>query len=315
MRIERREVPARPGRDPATQRRVLEALREVPQRQPMLLELLLQSGPCRTGLDPRRQRLPINLQHSIQPLQVKRHHRPLHIPRLDPTNHARPAPERHDNRPLGLSPLQHHLDLRLVPRISHQIRRIRKFPPKPPHHIPICLPQRMHHSLVVPLRKQIPKSLRSLQPPRSKLNLIKRYRLLNRAPEAKPLPNRIRRLATLLLRGCLVLVPPAPVLAFTRQRRFPRAVLYIWHTYIVTKSFETSMSYPLLHPERGESPPELGTQEFRREFPEENQFIEFKSGVGHDQVQETAVAFSNADGGVILAGVADDGTVLGRTFD
>jgi ATP-dependent DNA helicase RecG len=76
------------------------------------------------------------------------------------------------------------------------------------------------------------------------------------------------------------------------------------------------MSYPLFHPERGDDgSATLTLDDFQREFPEENQFIEFKKGVGRDQLQESVVAFSNAEGGVILIGVADDGEVVGRTLD
>lgn len=76
------------------------------------------------------------------------------------------------------------------------------------------------------------------------------------------------------------------------------------------------MLYPLFHPERGdEAPTTLDLADFRREFPEEGQFIEFKRGAGRDQLQESVVAFSNAGGGVILIGIADDGGIVGRAFD
>jgi ATP-dependent DNA helicase RecG len=55
--------------------------------------------------------------------------------------------------------------------------------------------------------------------------------------------------------------------------------------------------------------------DFKREFPEEGQFIEFKRGIGNETLQDTVVAFSNAEGGVILVGVEDDGTVSGRKLD
>ena len=55
--------------------------------------------------------------------------------------------------------------------------------------------------------------------------------------------------------------------------------------------------------------------EFTGAFPEEGQYVEFKSGVSGPQLQDTAVAFSNADGGVILIGVRDDGELVGRTLD
>ncbi|MGC1165934.1 MAG: ATP-binding protein [Solirubrobacterales bacterium] len=59
----------------------------------------------------------------------------------------------------------------------------------------------------------------------------------------------------------------------------------------------------------------LAPEEFRREFPGESQYIEFKRGVGKDTLQDSIVAFSNADGGVILIGVTDDGVVQGRQLD
>ncbi len=55
--------------------------------------------------------------------------------------------------------------------------------------------------------------------------------------------------------------------------------------------------------------------DFEREFPTEGQHIEFKRGVGSDTLQDTVVAFSNANGGVILVGVEDDGAITGRKLD
>ena len=125
----------RPGRDPAAQGRVLKRLREVAQRQAVLAELLLQPGPGRPSLDPRRQRLRVDLQHPVQPAQVERDDRPLPEPRLNAADDAGPAPERHHRRALRLAPAQHHLDLRLVARQGNQVRRVRELPPEAPHDI------------------------------------------------------------------------------------------------------------------------------------------------------------------------------------
>jgi ATP-dependent DNA helicase RecG len=59
----------------------------------------------------------------------------------------------------------------------------------------------------------------------------------------------------------------------------------------------------------------LAEEDFAQEFPGEGPLIEFKSGIGADQLQDTIVAFSNAEGGVILVGVSDDGDVVGRRLD
>jgi ATP-dependent DNA helicase RecG len=59
----------------------------------------------------------------------------------------------------------------------------------------------------------------------------------------------------------------------------------------------------------------MSLAEFRRAFPGEGQHVEFKTGIGSAQLQDTAVAFSNADGGVVLIGVRDGGEIAGRALD
>jgi ATP-dependent DNA helicase RecG len=59
----------------------------------------------------------------------------------------------------------------------------------------------------------------------------------------------------------------------------------------------------------------MSLPEFRQAFPTEGQHVEFKTGIGREPLQDTAVAFSNADGGVVLIGVRDDGEVVGRALD
>ena len=120
--LQGREVPAGPGRDPAAEGRVLEGLREVAQGEAVLAQLLFQPRPGGPGLDPRRQRLRVDLQHPVEPAQVHRHHRPLAQPRLDPADDAGAAAERDHRRALGLGPAQHRLDLRLVAREGDQVR-------------------------------------------------------------------------------------------------------------------------------------------------------------------------------------------------
>ena len=72
------------------------------------------------------------------------------------------------------------------------------------------------------------------------------------------------------------------------------------------------MAYPLFHPSCGRAPAgALTAGEFAAEFPAESRHVEFKVGVSRDRIAEAAVAFSNADGGVILVGVSNDGTVPG----
>jgi ATP-dependent DNA helicase RecG len=75
---------------------------------------------------------------------------------------------------------------------------------------------------------------------------------------------------------------------------------------------KTSLPYPLFHPDRsGDLPVLLSPSEFEGAFPAESEFIELKKGVSERRVQEAAVAFSNAQGGVYIVGVAPDGRVVG----
>jgi ATP-dependent DNA helicase RecG len=73
--------------------------------------------------------------------------------------------------------------------------------------------------------------------------------------------------------------------------------------------------YPPFHPRRPNLPLTFSAADFRREYASENQYVEFKRGVGQENIQDTVVAFSNAEGGVILVGVEDDGTISGRRLD
>jgi ATP-dependent DNA helicase RecG len=72
----------------------------------------------------------------------------------------------------------------------------------------------------------------------------------------------------------------------------------------------------MFHPESQTVPRlSMSVAEFKAEFPGESDFVEFKSGTSVEQLQNTAVAFSNAEGGLILIGVDDAGVVVGRAAD
>jgi predicted HTH transcriptional regulator len=59
----------------------------------------------------------------------------------------------------------------------------------------------------------------------------------------------------------------------------------------------------------------MSLAEFQAAFPGESQHVEFKRGTSMEQLQNTAVAFSNADGGVVRIGVQDDGAIAARALD
>src|SRR5437588_487023 len=83
--VQRREVSARARGDPAAEGRELERLREVPQRQTVLGELLLEVRADRARLDPRRLRDGVDLEHAVERLKVDRDRTGVLLaePRLD----------------------------------------------------------------------------------------------------------------------------------------------------------------------------------------------------------------------------------------
>jgi ATP-dependent DNA helicase RecG len=73
------------------------------------------------------------------------------------------------------------------------------------------------------------------------------------------------------------------------------------------------MAYPLFHPKNDAPHPMIMSEaEFSAAFPTESDYVERKTGIGTEPLQDAIVSFSNTDGGVILIGVNDEGTVVGR---
>jgi ATP-dependent DNA helicase RecG len=73
------------------------------------------------------------------------------------------------------------------------------------------------------------------------------------------------------------------------------------------------MAYPPFHPSNlGPIPLFMSAPEFAEAFPTESDLVERKRGFNRTAVQEAVVAFSNANGGVILIGVDDAGAIVGR---
>lgn len=56
-------------------------------------------------------------------------------------------------------------------------------------------------------------------------------------------------------------------------------------------------------------------EDFSQHFPGEGHNVEWKAGSGRKPIQEAVVAFSNADGGLIMLGVQEDGDVIGKSLD
>ena len=74
-------------------------------------------------------------------------------------------------------------------------------------------------------------------------------------------------------------------------------------------------SYPSFHPESASRTFSMTVEDFRALFPSESSYVEWKAGVSSDAIQRAVVAFSNADGGVLMIGVDDQGQAKGKPLD
>ena len=74
-------------------------------------------------------------------------------------------------------------------------------------------------------------------------------------------------------------------------------------------------SYPPFHPDNASKPFLVTIEQFRTAFPSESSYVEWKAGVGGTAIQKAVVAFSNADGGVLMIGVDDRGRPMGKSLD
>ena len=132
-RRERGEMTAGAGRDPATERRTLETLREVTKREAMRLELSFQRRSENAGLDAGGARGLVNLQHTVKLAQVDGHRRLVSrrvAARLNAADDARSPAERGHTRLGAARPIEH-CYLLLGARIGDHIRCVAVIADKP----------------------------------------------------------------------------------------------------------------------------------------------------------------------------------------
>ncbi len=150
MRAHGREVPGRARRDPAAERRVLERLREVAQRQAVLGQLALQHRAGRAGLDPRGARDRVDLEHTIERAQVERDRARItgrHVGRHTADDRCAAAVgDRGDA--LGRAPLEQLLDVALVARARDEVGRMREAAAKAFDDIAVGLAERVRGACV-----------------------------------------------------------------------------------------------------------------------------------------------------------------------
>ncbi len=123
MRVERREVPARAGRDPAPEGGELEGLREVTERQPVRAELPFEIGAERAGLDTRGARDRVDLQHARESAEVEGACRAPPSASLDSADHAGAAAVGRDRDARLRAGFQRAGDVLLRSRQADEVRR------------------------------------------------------------------------------------------------------------------------------------------------------------------------------------------------
>jgi hypothetical protein len=204
------------GRDPAAQGRELERLREVAERQPVLGELILQARPERAGLDPRRPRDAIDLHDISEAAHVDADGAAISVahPGLDAADHASPAAVGNRRQLLLGAPAQDLLEVALIPRMRHQVRRVIDLAAKAADHVAIGLAERVADPLVGVGAELRGKRGWGVHPRRPELDRLQRDGVLDvLAAESQPVADPRRRRLDLAARHGLVLVPPAPVLS------------------------------------------------------------------------------------------------------
>ena len=232
MGVERREMAARAGRDPAADGRELEALRKMPQRQAVRLERALQRGTQHAALDPRRAARAVDLEQPVEPAQVEadRAGEALADRGLDAADHARAGAER-DHRGSGLGgPLQHRTDVRFGPRLCNHIWRIVEVMREDAYRIRERLAVAVQQALVGIARADRRETCRRPQPRRAQRHVPDRRRRLPRQIlETEVLPVERQQAPLLLDAQPVALEAPAPELPAPPAHRFVAPLLPLRH--------------------------------------------------------------------------------------
>ena len=120
--VERRKVSAAARRDPAAERRIFEALREVTQREAVRAQLRFECGAVCAAFDQCGARGRVDLLHFVHAAQVDRDRAVVAVAlRFDTAAHARAAAERRHGCVLASRPIQHRDQFRFVTRIGDDV--------------------------------------------------------------------------------------------------------------------------------------------------------------------------------------------------
>ena len=216
VRPQRREVASRARRDPAPERGELERLREVAQRELVLAQLILERRPERAGLDARRTRDVVDLEHPIERAEVERDSAVVAGPDVgrDTADDGGAAAVGHGGHAFGRAPLEHAFHVLLAARQRHEVGRMLELSAKAPHDVRVGLAERMRGAGVDVVAADVGEGSRHRNPRRGQLERGERHRVLDAVERDLQLLGQTGRCCAHLLGGrLLVLATPAPVLA------------------------------------------------------------------------------------------------------
>ena len=181
----------------------------------MLGELGVERRAEHPGLDPRRARDPVDLEHPVERAEVDADRARVVVadPRLDPAADAGAAPERDRGGALVGAPGEHRLDLGLVAGAGDEVGGVVDPTAKAADDVAIRLAERVHDPLAAIVADDLRQRAGRAQPRGPQLDLLDRDGQLGRRPEAEPLARRRRGDREPLGVRLLVGEPPAPVLA------------------------------------------------------------------------------------------------------
>src|ERR1035441_1735734 len=227
MRVQRREMPTRPRRDPSAERRKFKRLRKMTNRKSVRLQLRGERGTIHPGRNSCRARDPVHSHDSVQTRHIDRA-RPAITVALGwfaSAAHARAAAVWHRCNLRAVAPFEHRSQFFLIARKRDDVDRIRIVTPKRPPEIARSLAVGVAGAIVDAGRANRFERRRWFHPRHAEIQLafLWRRRELDR-PQAKSLGDSLGHMLLLFGSRPLILVAPSPELspAILRHRIDPR---------------------------------------------------------------------------------------------
>src|ERR1039457_2438574 len=227
MRVQRREMAARPRRDPSAECRKFKRLRKMTNRKSVRLQLRVERGTIHPGLNSCGARDPVHFHDLVQMHQIDRDRAAITVALgwFDSADHARAAAVWNRCNLRAVAPFEHRSQFFLIARKRNDVDRIRIVTPKRPPEIARSLAVGVAGAIVDAGRADRFERRRWFHARRAQIQLafLWRRRELDR-PQAKSLGDSLGHMLLLFGSRPLILVAPSPELspAILRHRIDPR---------------------------------------------------------------------------------------------